>query len=125
MRLSIHSRFMPRERMVTDMYTKDEVISYVEEENVKFIRLSFCDTTGAQKCITIMPTELRRAFDEGISFDASAIAGYSDIVQSDLLLRPDPSTLSSVPWHPTHGRMVRMYCSIHYPDGRQFPRDGR
>ncbi|MGB4464997.1 MAG: glutamine synthetase [Eubacteriales bacterium] len=60
-----------------------------------------------------MPTEFRRAFDEGISFDASAIAGYSDIVQSNLLLRPDPSTLSSVPWLPIHGRMVRMYCSIH------------
>ena len=35
-------------------YTAQEVIQYVEEENVKFIRLAFCDVYGRQKNISIM-----------------------------------------------------------------------
>lgn len=57
------------------MYSFEEVMSFVEEENVSFIRLAFCDIHGVQKNIAIMPGELRRAFDTGISFDASAIEG--------------------------------------------------
>lgn len=47
-------------------YTADEVIQFVEEENVKFIRLAFCDIYGRQKNISIMPGELRRAFSDGM-----------------------------------------------------------
>ena len=35
--------------------TPEEVIQYVEEENVKFIRLAFCDVYGQQKNLSIMP----------------------------------------------------------------------
>ena len=64
-------------------YTADEVIQFVEEENVKFIRLAFCDIYGRQKNISIMPGELRRAFSDGMAFDASAIAGFGGAVRSD------------------------------------------
>ena len=50
--------------------TPEEVIQYVEEENVKFIRLAFCDVYGQQKNLSIMPGELRRAFSQGMAFDA-------------------------------------------------------
>ena len=43
-------------------YSNQEVIQYVEEEDVKFIRLAFCDVFGKQKNISIMPEELPRAF---------------------------------------------------------------
>ena len=59
-------------------YSKEEVIQYVQEEDVKFIRLSFCDVFGKQKNISIMPEELPRAFEFGIAIDASAIAGFGD-----------------------------------------------
>lgn len=106
-------------------YTKQEVIQFVQEEDVKFIRLAFCDVFGKQKNISIMPTELERAFEYGIAFDASAIEGFGDETHSDLLLRPDPDTLAVLPWRPEHGRVVRMYCDIFYPDGRLFPCDTR
>ena len=64
-------------------YSKQEVIQYVQEEDVKFIRLSFCDVFGKQKNISIMPSELPRAFEYGIAFDASAIAGFGDETHSD------------------------------------------
>ena len=73
-------------------YSKEEVIQYTQEEDVKFIRLTFCDVFGKQKNVSIMPDELPRAFEYGISFDASAIAGFGDEAHSDLLLHPEPET---------------------------------
>ena len=102
------------------MYTKNEVIDYVREEDVKFIRLAFTDVHGNPKNISVMPGELPRAFSEGISFDASAIEGFGGEVKSDLVLVPDPATLSPLPWRPSHGRVVRMFCDIRRPDGTYF-----
>ena len=106
-------------------YSKDEVMQYVEEEDVKFIRLAFCDVFGKQKNIAVMPQELPRAFEYGIAFDASAIAGFGDEVRSDLLLRPEPDTLMPLPWRPEHGRVVQMLSNITYPDGTPFVSDTR
>lgn len=107
------------------MYSYEEVISYVEEENVKFIRLAFCDAAGQQKNLTIMPEELPRAFSRGIPFDGSLIRGFGGPETGELLLVPDPATLALIPWHPAVGRMVRMFASLRRPDGSQFPGDGR
>lgn len=106
-------------------YTPNEVMQYVSEEDVKFIRLAFCDVFGKQKNISIMPDELKRAFEYGIAIDASSVAGFGGEVHSDLLLHPDPSTIAVLPWRPEHGRVVRMFCDISLPDGRDFEADGR
>lgn len=106
-------------------YSSQEVIQYVSEEDVKFIRLAFCDVFGKQKNISIMPDELPRAFEYGIAVDASAIAGFGDVTHSDLFLHPDPETLSVLPWRPEHGRVVRMFCSITKPDGEIVECDTR
>lgn len=106
-------------------YSVQEVLQYIEEEDVKFIRLAFCDVFGKQKNISIMPEELPRAFKHGIAIDASAIAGFGDETHSDLLLHPDPGTIAILPWRPEHGRVVRLFCSITYPDGRLFEGDTR
>lgn len=106
-------------------YSQQEVIQFVQEEDVKFIRLAFCDVFGKQKNIAIMPEELERAFNYGIAIDASGIAGFGDEHHSDLLLYPDADTLTILPWRPEHGRIVRMFCSIYYPDGRLFNCDTR
>ncbi|NLX76934.1 MAG: glutamine synthetase [Clostridiaceae bacterium] len=105
--------------------TVDEVLEFVRDNDVKFIRLTFCDLFGRQKNISIMPDELPRAFEHGIPFDAHAVSGFTDITKSDLLLIPDPSTLSVLPWRPQQGRVVRFYCSIRNPDGSVFWGDTR
>ena len=106
-------------------YTKDEIIQYISEEDVKFIRLAFCDVFGVQKNIAIMPEELPRAFEYGIAIDASAIRGFGDVVNSDLLLHPDPDTLAELAWRPETGKVVRMYADITYPDCTPFECDTR
>lgn len=106
-------------------YSKAEVLQYMQEENIKFIRLEFCDVFGKQKNISIVPQELPRAFEQGIAIDASAISGFGDESHSDLFLHPDTDTLMLLPWRPEHGRVVRMFCSISYPDGTPFECDTR
>ena len=106
-------------------YSKEEVMQYILEEDVKFIRLSFCDVFGRQKNISIMPRELQHAFEYGIAIDASAIAGFGDETYSDLLLHPQADTLMTLAWRPEHGKVVRMFASISYPDGTPFESDSR
>lgn len=69
-------------------YAVREVLQFIKENDVKFIRLAFCDLFGTQKNISIMPNELERAFKEGVSFDASAIKGFADVSKSDLFPFP-------------------------------------
>ena len=107
------------------MYSESEVIEFVKEEDVKFIKLAFCDVFGKQKNVSITDNELERAFKTGVAIDASAIKGFGDEAKSDLFLHPTPSTLSILPWRPEHGRVVRMFCDITYPDGTPFECDSR
>ena len=106
-------------------YRAQEVIQYAREEKVKFVRLAFSDVYGRQKNVTIMASELERAFDSGIAFDASAVPGFGGEVRSDLFLHPDPATLAEQPWRHENGRLVRMFCDIRCPDGSPFEADCR
>ncbi len=107
------------------MYTAQEIADYAAAEDVKFIRLAFCDVFGMPKNISIMPEELPRAFSDGISIDASAIRGFGDEAHSDLMLFPDSETLTALPWRPSHGRVVRLFADIRRSDGTLFPLDAR
>ncbi|MDR1836167.1 MAG: glutamine synthetase family protein [Treponema sp.] len=107
------------------MSTVSEVLEFVKENDVKFIRLSFCDLFGFQKNISIMADELKTAFENGVSFDAHAIRGFRDVTQSDMFLFPDPATLVVLPWRPGPGRVIRFYCDIKNPGGSTFSHDGR
>ena len=106
-------------------YIASEVLEFVAENDVKFIRLAFCDLLGEQKNISITADALPRAFEKGVSFDASAVVGFKEVEASDLVLFPDASTLTILPWRPQHGRVMRMMCDIKYPDGQPFEGDGR
>ncbi len=107
-------------------YSRKDVLEYAKENSVRFVRLSFCDIFGQLKNVSISASELERAFEEGIGFDASAIRGFLNIEDSDLLLFPDPDTLAVLPWRPVeHGRVTRLYCSIMHPDMTPFEGDAR
>ena len=107
------------------LYTEEEVLDYVKEEDVKFVRLAYFDLSGKQKNATIMASELPRAFADGISFDASAIPDFEEANHSDLILYPDASTLSVLPWRPSAGKVIRMFCDIKHPDGTPYKKDCR
>lgn len=107
------------------LYTEEEVLDYAKEEDVKFVRLAYFDLSGRQKNATIMAGELPRAFKNGIAFDASAIECFEEPNHADLFLYPDPSTLAVLPWRPSTGKVIRMFCDIRNPDGTPYKKDCR
>ena len=107
------------------MYDVNTILEYVKEEDVKFIRLAFIDIYGKQKNVSIMPHELEKAFKYGVSIDSMAIDGFESGYKSDLFLFPNADTITILPWRPREGKVIRMFCDIKYPDGRDFICDTR
>lgn len=105
--------------------SEQELMAYIEEEDVKFIRLTFCDIYGVQKNISIQPGELPRAFDKGIGIDASYILGFGGDYGKDIWLHPETDTISVLPWRPEHGKVVRMFCTLTDADGAPVDSDTR
>ena len=106
-------------------YTEQEIMEYIEEEDAKFIRLAFRDAYGIQKNISVMPSEIHKAFKDGIAINAKAIRGFEGTKEPNLYLRPDPETLSVLPWRPDSGRVLRMFCDVCHADGTPFEADTR
>src|SRR6476620_5697448 len=101
------------------------VLRTVEERGVRFVQLWFTDVLGSLKGFAITPAELEVALEEGMSFDGSAIEGYSRIQESDMLAMPDPSTFEIVPWRGDDAPVARMFCDIRTLSGDPFDGDPR
>ena len=106
-------------------YTVDEVMEYIEDEDVKFIRLAFHDAFGVQKNISVMPEELRKAFSDGSPINARHIAGFGDCTHAMLYLKPNPGTMAILPWRPDSGKVLRMFCDVVTPEGEEYLTDTR
>jgi len=106
-------------------FSKEDCLKFVKENDVRFIRLQFTDIAGNMKNIAIMDKQLANAFENGVMFDGSAVAGFSGIESSDMFLFPDPDTFSVIPWRPQQGKVARIICDIKNHDGSQFEGDPR
>lgn len=106
-------------------YNKLGALRFVEDNDIKFIKLQFCDIFGELKNISISSKQLNKAFEEGIAFDASSIKGFGNIEDSELFLFPDPTTLCILPWRPQHGKVARFFCDIKTAEGKPFEGDSR
>jgi glutamine synthetase len=102
-----------------------EFLEFVKVNDVKFIRLAFCDLLGSQKNISVMRDNLSGAFTGGVAFDGSSVTGFAPPEKSDLLLFPDASAFAFLPWRPQQGRVARLLCDIRNPDGTDYPCDTR
>ena len=102
-------------------YSEADIQEFIHDNDVKFIKFSFCDVFGNQKIISVLP----RAFSQGIAVDASRIEGFYKRGDSELFLFPDTDTISLLPWRPSHGRVARFYCHIKDQEGSPFAQDGR
>ena len=92
----------------------------VEERGVRFVQLWFTDVLGTPKGFNITPAELENALDEGMTFDGSAIDGFSRVQEADVLARPDPTTFQVLPWHAKDATVARVFCDIANLDGEPF-----
>lgn len=103
----------------------DFVLRTVEKRDIRFVRLWFTDVLGNLKSFSICPAELEEAFEEGIGFDGSSVAGFVPQEESDMLAFPDAETFQILPWRPSSGGVARIFCDVHTPDGSSFLGDPR
>ncbi len=106
-------------------YTKNDILEFVEEEDVEFVRLQFTDLFGSMKNLAITSGHLKRALDNKVMFDGSSIEGFVGIDESDLYLYPDCGTFAMFPWRPQHGKVARLICDVYRPDGNFYEGDPR
>ena len=103
---------------------REDILRFVEDNDVKFIRLQFTDICGIMKNIAITDSQLENVFG-GVSFDGSAIEGFARLEESDMVLVPDLDTLALMPWRPQQGKVARFICDVRLPDGTPFEGDPR
>src|SRR5712692_10490662 len=103
----------------------DYVLRTVEERGARFVRLWFTDVLGSLKSFAITPAELEMALEEGLTFDGSAIQGYSRVQESDMLAVPDANTFEIVPWRGEDAPVARMFCEIKHLSEEPFEGDPR
>ena len=106
-------------------YTKEEILRLVREEDIQFIRMQFTDIFGQMKNVAITASQIEKALDNQIMMDGSSIEGFVRIEESDQYLWPDLDTFAILPWRPQYGKVARLICDVHNPDGTPFVGDPR
>ena len=104
---------------------RDYVLRTVEERGVRLVRLWFTDVLGNLKSFAISPAELENALSDGMTFDGSAIDGFSRVQEADVLAMPDANTFEVLPWGDSKSVEARVFCDIHNLDGTPFEGDPR
>lgn len=107
------------------MYTKNDIMKLVEDEDVEFIRLQFTDIFGMMKNMAVTAGQLQNAVEHGCLFDGAAVDGLARPEESDMYLKPDLDTMAVFPWRPQQGKVARLICDVLKPDGRPSEGDSR
>ncbi|MFA4827873.1 MAG: glutamine synthetase family protein [Thermodesulfovibrionales bacterium] len=103
-----------------------KVLEKAKKDKVIFINLQFTDMLGCLKEVTAPVQSLPDIMKYGAWFDGSSVEGFARIHESDLYLKPDPSTYSVIPWlNSQDGNTARLICDIYSPDGSPFEGDPR
>jgi glutamine synthetase len=107
-----------------DRRTLDRVLAAVRDAAVQQVELQFADVTGAVKTVAVPARRLAHVLESGEWFDGSALEGLAREVESDMYLRPDPSTFAIL--EPAGGLpCARLICEVVKPTGEAYPGDGR
>ena len=106
-------------------YRTEEILRRIREEDIQFIRMQFTDIFGQLKNVAITASQIERALNNEIMMDGSSIAGFVRVEESDQYLWPDPDTFAVLPWRPQYGKVARLICDVHNPDGSPFAGDPR
>jgi len=101
------------------------IVSDLEAKGVRFIYLQFSDVLGVVKSVTIPLEEFPDCIEHGKWFDGSSVEGFVRVLESDMYLKPDLSTLVLLPWEQDGQPAARVVCSVLTPEGELFAGDPR
>ncbi|MHB8670592.1 MAG: glutamine synthetase family protein [Acidimicrobiales bacterium] len=99
---------------------QDYVLRTVEERGIRYIQVWFTDVLGTAKAFHITPAELENALEEGMTFDGSAVDGFSRVQESDVLARPDVATFQILHWRDQDAPTARVFADVTHLDGSPF-----
>jgi glutamine synthetase len=102
-----------------------EIIRELENKGIRFVYLQFSDILGVVKSVTIPVEELFDSIEHGKWFDGSSIEGIVRVIESDMYLKPDMSTLKYLNWEQDGEPAARVVCSVLTPEGKLFSGDSR
>lgn len=105
--------------------SNDDVLKMADEYNVEFVHLQITDIFGVMKNVAIPVEELEKALNGQIMFDGSSIEGLTRVEESDMYLKPDPSTFAVYPWRTSSGADARIICDVHNHENEPFQGDPR
>ena len=100
--------------------SRSDILELAAAHQVEFLRLQFTDILGVNKNVELPRSQFAKALDGEIMFDGSSIEGFVRIEESDMLLKPDLATFRILPYEDEGGRVARLICDIHTPDGAPF-----
>ena len=100
-------------------YSPEEVFAKINQDEVCFIDLQFTGLTGRFHHTTISAnTFTQDQMADGLpKLDGSSIVGFASIEDSDLILKPDPSTYSLIPWA-SDKKTARLLCDVYWGGDR-------
>ncbi|MEE8492937.1 MAG: type I glutamate--ammonia ligase [Nitrospirales bacterium] len=101
------------------------VLEFAKKSKAQVVDLKFCDLVGTWQHFSLPIEELNEAtFKEGSGFDGSSIRGWKAIHNSDMLVIPDPKTVTLDPF--TKVPTLSLVCNIVDPITREsYDRDPR
>ena len=106
-------------------YTKEDIFRIVDEEDVAFIRLQFCDIFGTPKNIAVAASQLESALNNECMFDGVSVEGFGCDDEGDMYLYPDFDSFEIYPWRPQSGKVARMFCNVYTADKKPYSGDSR
>jgi glutamine synthetase len=97
----------------------------IGQRGAQFCTLQFIDLLGTVKSITIPVARLSHAARSGEWFDGSSVEGFARILESDMYLKPDLTTLTISDSAGAGAPQAQVICDIYTPDGQRFGGDPR
>jgi glutamine synthetase len=94
-------------------------------KSADYVLLHFTDMLGYLKGRTIPAEEAETTLKEGVGFDGSSIIGGVGIEESDMVMKPDPSTFTVCPYYFYDKGVASFICNVHKPNGEHFESDPR
>ena len=95
----------------------DEALAQLAALQARHVHLQFVDLFGVLKSVTVPAQRFAKVLEHGEWFDGSAVDGFARVLEDDMYLVPDLSTLRPVPWETSSDAgVVRVMCWILAPD---------
>ncbi len=107
------------------MASAKDIVKRIKDEEIEWVDLRFTDPKGKWQHLSMAAAVMDEdALDDGLMFDGSSIAGWKDINESDMILKPDLDAVYVDPFSATP--MISIFCNIIEPsDGQLYGRDPR